>query len=748
MSKKHKHKYIPPPPRPRTARAVVGPHQAVPMNLPPGVSPAAIYAYQNGLRLRDRKRLDDAAEAFREAVAASPQFAEAHNDLGLALAGQGKAMEALEAFRRALELQPDHAIAWNNLGTLWLSLGNYAEALPCFEKAVALAPHLPDLHKNLEVARREHSTAQPLSFDAASPASSAQSAIRNLKSEIRITLCLIAKNEAANLPRLFESVREAVDEIVVVDTGSTDDTVSIAQSGGAKVVQIKWRNDFAAAKNEALRHAAGQWIFFLDADMALAEGHAAKIRRAVESGAARAYYVNIHSPLADGVTEDVVAHPWLFENIPGLRFEGAIHETIYPSLIARGTRSEPAQTNIVVHHFGYSSEAALAPRLERNLAALRQQAESGSAAPIIHFYLGTTLIGLKRYDEAIAELKQAAARPELHWRVRSNAHYSLIRAHAGRGDLAAAAQSADEAITLYPRDRMAWTLRGRVALPASNFERAAESFARALTLRETFGAEASFHNVNDAGLEHDLAQALACLGRQAEAAGHYERALAAGLPPSLAANTRAMLAFLYWLLNQTRQAADHLAGAATGEAALEAVEMAAALSGQASQVRDFCRWLVSTGRASDAALARLGERPRDPSTRVEELAAHARQLRSAGLFARSAVILQQAIELAPRRPGLHHELGTIYACAGDRLQAAQAYVAELGLNPQHAPTCHEIGVLYGQDGNLTEAAAWFELALKIDPANESARKNLAEARRRLGVRRVSSDGEPYSELAV
>lgn len=727
MSKKHKHRHIPPPPRARPS--ITRPPQTA-MTLPPGVSPKALDAYQNGLRLRERERLDDAAEAFREAVAAAPQFAEAYNDLGLTLAGQGQSAEALEAFRRTLELQPDHAIAWNNLGTLWLSLGNYAEALPCFEQAVALAPHIPDLRANLEVARREHSAAQPLSFDAASPASSAQSAIRNLKSEIRISLCLIAKNEAANLPRLFESVREAVDEIVVVDTGSTDDTVSIAQSGGAKVVQIKWRNDFAAAKNEALRHATGQWIFFLDADMALAEGHTAKIRRAVESGAARAYYVNIHSPLADGVTEDVVAHPWLFENAPGLRFEGAIHETIYPSLIARGTRSEPAQTDIVVHHFGYSSEAALAPRLERNLAALRQQAESRRAAPIIHFYLGTTLIGLKRYDEAIAELKQAAATPELHWRVRSNAHYSLIRAHAGRGDLAAAAQCADEAITLYPRDRMAWTLRGRVALQASNFERAAESFARALTLRETFGAEASFHNVNDAGLEHDLAQALACLGRHAEAAGHYERALTAGLPPSLAANTGGMLAFLYWLLNQTRQAADHLAGAATGEAALEAVEMAATLSGNAPQVRDFCRWLVSTGHAGDAALARLGERPRDPSTRADELAAHARHLRGAGLLARSAVKLQQAIELAPGRPGLHHELGTIYAGAGDRLQAAQAYVAELGLNPTHAPSLSEIGSLYEQDGNLGEAISWLELALKADPTHESARKHLADIRQR------------------
>jgi tetratricopeptide (TPR) repeat protein len=192
-----------------------------------------------------------------------------------------------------------------------------------------------------------------------------------------------------------------------------------------------------------------------------------------------------------------------------------------------------------------------------------------------------------------------------------------------------------------------------------------------------------------------------------------------------------MLAFLYWLLNQTRQAADHLAGAATGEAALEAVEMAAILSGYADQVQDFCRWLVSTHHAGDAVLARLGQRPHDPSTRVEELAAHARQLRGAGLLARSAVKLQQAIELAPGRPGLHHELGTIYACAGDHVRAARSYVAELSLNPTHAPSLSEIGALYERDGNLGEAISWLELALKADPSHESARQKLLAARQRL-----------------
>ena len=726
MSKKHKRKLLPPPPRPATiaiASRRNRPLQSAVLAFTPGISPRAFEAHQLGLRLREKRKFAEAIAAFRASLNESPQFVEALNDLGLTLIHHGDNAEALNAFQRALEIKPDHAIAWNNLGTLWLSLGNYDEALPCFEKAVQFAPDVPDLRKNLDIARREQAAARPLNFESAS---STQRTTPITNNQLRITLCLIAKNESANLPRLFESVRGAVDEIVVVDTGSTDDTVALAQAAGAKVAHFPWRNDFAAAKNEALRHATGQWIFFLDADMALFDGHAEKIRRAVASGAARSYFVNIHSPLADGVTEDVVAHSWLFENAPGVKFEGAIHETVHPSLTTRDMN--PAQTDIAVHHFGYSSEAALAPRLERNLAALRQQAESGNAKPIIHFYLGTTLLGLKRYDGAMAELKQAIASPELHWRVRANASYALIRAHAARGDLAGATASAEEAATLYPRDRMAWALRGKAALQAGNFDLASQSFSRALSLHETLGAEASFHNISDAGLEHDLGQALACIGRNTEAIEHYERALNIGLPATTARSTHSTLGFLHYLQNQPEPALKHVAEVPADEQTFEALEMLATVARIPERIKDYCQWLVSTGRATDAARARLGQPLLNPTARAEELATHAQRLRNMGMVGLSLKKIQQAITIAPARPGLHRELGDLYKLAGDKVHAAQAYAAELSLDPLNVPTYYSLGLLYQQDGNLPEAAAWFELAVKVDPAHEPARQSLATVR--------------------
>src|SRR5690242_5378631 len=81
-----------------------------------------------------------------------------------------------------------------------------------------------------------------------------------------ISACLIVKNEEANLLRCLGSIRSSVDEIVVVDTGSTDRTVSVAESLGARVFHFEWCDDFSAARNESLRHAIGDWIIWVDGD--------------------------------------------------------------------------------------------------------------------------------------------------------------------------------------------------------------------------------------------------------------------------------------------------------------------------------------------------------------------------------------------------------------------------------------------------------------------------------------------------
>ena len=95
---------------------------------------------------------------------------------------------------------------------------------------------------------------------------------------MKISACVIAKNEAENLPRWLASMRVFADEMIVVDTGSTDETVAIARAGGAQVLHFDWINDFSAAKNFALDAATGDWVVFTDADEYFTEKSAPRVR--------------------------------------------------------------------------------------------------------------------------------------------------------------------------------------------------------------------------------------------------------------------------------------------------------------------------------------------------------------------------------------------------------------------------------------------------------------------------------------
>ena len=95
---------------------------------------------------------------------------------------------------------------------------------------------------------------------------------------MKISACVITKNEEKNLPLWLDSMKRVADELIVVDTGSEDGTVEAARKGGAKVFFFPWIDDFSAAKTFALEKATGEWILFLDADQYFAEEAYPKVR--------------------------------------------------------------------------------------------------------------------------------------------------------------------------------------------------------------------------------------------------------------------------------------------------------------------------------------------------------------------------------------------------------------------------------------------------------------------------------------
>ena len=124
----------------------------------------------------------------------------------------------------------------------------------------------------------------------------------------RISLCMIARDEERFLADGLASARSAVDEIIVVDTGSRDRTRSIALAAGARVIEFAWCDDFAAARNAGLAEASGTHVLVLDADERLASGAARALRRAAEDATLLVGMLPLHdADVLDAREEDVLA---------------------------------------------------------------------------------------------------------------------------------------------------------------------------------------------------------------------------------------------------------------------------------------------------------------------------------------------------------------------------------------------------------------------------------------------------------
>jgi glycosyltransferase involved in cell wall biosynthesis len=150
---------------------------------------------------------------------------------------------------------------------------------------------------------------------------------------------MIVKNEEHNLFACLECCADLVDEIVIVDTGSTDRTRELAEKFGARVFDFPWQDSFSAARNESIRHATGQWIFWMDADDRIDEENRAKLRRLFgglkEEMAAYLLTCRV-LPAGSGKSVRLVDHTRLFPNHPKVRWSYRVHEQILPAVMRLG----------------------------------------------------------------------------------------------------------------------------------------------------------------------------------------------------------------------------------------------------------------------------------------------------------------------------------------------------------------------------------------------------------------------------
>jgi len=272
-----------------------------------------------------------------------------------------------------------------------------------------------------------------------------------------VTACIIGRNNESTLSACLDSIRPWVGQIVFVDTGSEDRTPEIARAAGAEVYFFPWVDDFAAARNESLRYARGDWVFWMDTDDSIDEINGARLRALVAGPhppELLAFVLQVHcpQPTGDGGSAvTVVDHVKLFRNLPGLRFEGRIHEQILPAIRRAG--GQVAWSDVFVVHSGADhSPEGRRRKLERDFRILHLDLQERPEHPFVLFNLGMTYADAGRHVEAVEALRRCLAvsqAGETHLR---KAYAILVASLTTLQDFAAAANIGARGRELFPCD--------------------------------------------------------------------------------------------------------------------------------------------------------------------------------------------------------------------------------------------------------------------------------------------------------
>lgn len=228
---------------------------------------------------------------------------------------------------------------------------------------------------------------------------------------MKISLCMIVKNEEDLLAKCLQAITKQVDEIIIVDTGSTDKTKTIANQFTDKVYDFTWCNDFAKARNFSIGKACHDWVFILDADEIVTEFSRNISKSLIHAGETTVGRIKRINYIEDkwGPTRHIERISRVF-NRNFYHYEGIIHEQIVQKSGSDSYKTIPL--NITVDHVGYAKEVLnRTGKLERNITLLQQAIAANPADPYLHYQLGKSYYLAKDYDQAHNSFEMALSLP-------------------------------------------------------------------------------------------------------------------------------------------------------------------------------------------------------------------------------------------------------------------------------------------------------------------------------------------------
>lgn len=528
--------------------------------------------------------------------------------------------------------------------------------------------------------------------------------LRLVHRAVELSLCMIVRNNARTIRACLESIRPFVDEMVVVDTGSTDDTPSIATELGARLFYFPWCDDFSAARNESVRKARGRWIFWMDSDDTISPACGQRLRELIGGAAAEVlgFTVDVHCPgradRADEVT--IVTHVKLFRNRPDLRFEHRIHEQILPAIIRAGGPPDSSirQTDVFVTHSGYDhSPAGQAHKLERDLRILHRELIERPDHPFTLFNLGMTYTDVRRCDEAIEYLTrciQHSGETDSHVR-KAFAYLASCQQALSRLDLAW--QACEEGLRRFPLDAELRFRRAMLLHQQNRFDEAIAAYLDLLSCHEPEHFRSVVEGVDGFLARHNLAVVYEEAGDLPRAEEQL-RVLVSGQPRYRPGWRK--LGQVLVLQDKTDEAAD-LAGQLLQDRLLHR-------EGHLIRGRVFASRGDKTAAQSDWGLL-----VQDKSTDTDLLEEAARLLHEQIGPAAALAAHEEILRRIPDHASAHNNLGQSCLAAGEPERAVACHLQSLRLRPAWPPTLVQLGHALEAVGRHAEAAQAWEEASRL-----------------------------------
>ncbi len=346
---------------------------------------------------------------------------------------------------------------------------------------------------------------------------------------MKLALLMIVKNEEANVGRAIESVKDIVDEIVVIDTGSMDQTPAIAEKLGAKVHHFKWTDDFSAARNACLDKAESHWALWLDADEMISKTDHAKIKELINQDDVDGYYLiqrnycpglgrddwtKVEGEFPDmelthaGFTQNPALR--LFRRGKGAKWEGRVKERV--KCDDKSARWVTTAAEVVLHHYGHGGDpAGLIEKRKWHIELAREKVKDKKKDAQSLFELGTMLFEAGMWEECIKPFTKA-------FKLDSNyleAMYYIAMSHFELGKMQKAWDALEKLFKVEPNHAAGFVLLAGIERLHENFDDAIAFYDKAIAARpDLFSAW------------HNKATLLLTLDRSDEASECFEKTLA------------------------------------------------------------------------------------------------------------------------------------------------------------------------------------------------------------------------------